>query len=118
MKEEDTQQLKDMLGLEVVGKNLCLTNQESAYALIKRMLEAEAKLKKITDLPPTLIGRWHHGNGCIVQGTVRIAMSDFDTQPSAAFLKEYWDWVCGTMNVVIDIHREHIDKRKNENELT
>lgn len=49
-------------------------------------------------IEPPLTGRWHHGNGVLVCGTVRVARADFDTNPSAAFEDEMLGWMCRVMN--------------------
>lgn len=61
-------------------------------------------------IPPNLplSGHWHHGNGAVVVGTVQVAREDFDTNPSEAFKKEFWDWVCSTMNAAVAKHLEAI----------
>jgi hypothetical protein len=45
-----------------------------------------------------LSGDWHHGNGVLVCGTVRIAREDFDTNPAESFKTEMFDWMCETLN--------------------
>jgi hypothetical protein len=45
-----------------------------------------------------LAGRWHHGNGVIVCGSLRIAREDFDTSPSEEVKAEILDWICDTLN--------------------
>ncbi|CAG9225672.1 hypothetical protein [Burkholderia vietnamiensis] len=45
-----------------------------------------------------LIGRWHHGNGVLVCGTIRVAVESFDTQPSQEFMDQMFDWICETLN--------------------
>lgn len=60
--------------------------------------EFKTKLNTITSLDPTLTGHWHHGDGVLICGTVRVAREDFDSAPPRTFKKEFWDWVCNTMN--------------------
>jgi NTP pyrophosphatase (non-canonical NTP hydrolase) len=74
-------------------------------AMLMEMRQLEDGLREITSIPPTLIGRWHHGNGVIVAGGTRIAREDFDSDPAAEFKKEFWDWVCNTMNSAIRLQR-------------
>ncbi|WP_431290438.1 hypothetical protein [Burkholderia cepacia] len=45
-----------------------------------------------------LIGRWHHGNGVLVCGSIRVAVESFDTQPSQEFMDQMFDWICETLN--------------------
>lgn len=52
---------------------------------------------------PPLTGHWHHGNGILVSGGVRIARADFDTNPSDEFAKPIFDWICQTLNKAIDV---------------
>lgn len=47
---------------------------------------------------PPLTGRWHHGNGALVCGTIRIAMADFDTNPPKQFQNEMFGWMCEVLN--------------------
>lgn len=51
---------------------------------------------------PVLIGRWHHGNGVLVCGTVRIASADFDTNPPKQFQNEMFDWMCEILNKAVE----------------
>lgn len=50
---------------------------------------------------PTLIGRWHHGNGALCSGSLRIAQADFDTQPPREFQSKVFDEICEAMNGII-----------------
>ena len=52
-----------------------------------------------------LSGKWHHGNGVLICGTLRIAREDFDVLPSSEFKKELFDWICEVLN------REHIQSK-------
>lgn len=45
-----------------------------------------------------LKGNWHHANGYVCCGTLRIFKADFDTNPSDDFKQELTDWVCETLN--------------------
>lgn len=49
-------------------------------------------------MKPPLTGRWHHGNGNLVCGTIRIAVEDIDTLPSEQVKTELFDWICHTLN--------------------
>lgn len=82
--------------------------------LINRLRVAEGKLKEFEELEhPPLTGRWHHGHGCVVSGTVRIAASDFDTEPSKEFQNQFWDWVCEAMNKLT--HFKDRQRKEEEN---
>jgi len=50
---------------------------------------------------PPLVGRWHHGNGVLVSGSIRIARWDCDTNPPQEFQNEVLDWACATLNAAI-----------------
>lgn len=50
---------------------------------------------------PPLIGQWHHGDGVLVCGTVRVATADFDTEPSEQFKAQMFDWMCEALNAPI-----------------
>jgi hypothetical protein len=45
-----------------------------------------------------LYGKWHHGNGVLVCGSVRVAVADFDSNPSDEVKKEIFDWICKSLN--------------------
>jgi hypothetical protein len=47
---------------------------------------------------PLGTNNWHHGNGVLVCGGVRIARADFDTNPSREFQENMFDWICQTLN--------------------
>lgn len=49
-------------------------------------------------MKPHLTSRWHHGNGVLVCGTIRIARADFDTNPSQQFQDDMFDWMCEVLN--------------------
>lgn len=48
--------------------------------------------------PPLGCNSWHHGNGVLVCGSIRIATADFDTNPSKEFQNQMFDWICTTLN--------------------
>lgn len=50
-----------------------------------------------TDAPP-LIGTWRYNNGYLCNGSLCIMRADFDTGPTAEWVKELTDWMCATMN--------------------
>lgn len=50
---------------------------------------------------PPLLGRWHHGEGYLVSGSIRIARWDCDTNPPDEFRDEVLDWVSNTLNAAI-----------------
>ncbi len=47
---------------------------------------------------PVLLGRWHHGEGNVCSGSMRLLRADFDTNPSEEFQRELLDWLCEVMN--------------------
>lgn len=47
---------------------------------------------------PVLLGRFHHGEGFLCSGSIRVMRADFDTNPSAEFQQQFFDWVCEVMN--------------------
>lgn len=50
---------------------------------------------------PPLPGRWHHGNGVLVSGTIRIARWDCDTNPPVEFRDRMMAWMCDTLNAAV-----------------
>jgi hypothetical protein len=55
---------------------------------------------------PPLTGRWHHGCGTIVSGTLRIAREDFEYNASDECRDEIFDWICATLNAAIAAAKE------------
>lgn len=49
-------------------------------------------------IKPPLAGRWHHGHGTLVCGTINVARADFDTNPTQQFQDELFTWACETLN--------------------
>lgn len=47
---------------------------------------------------PLLAGRWHHGGGFLVCGTIRVAKADFDTSPPQAVQETIFDEICEALN--------------------
>lgn len=47
---------------------------------------------------PPIKAHWHHGNGILVCGGVRIAREDFDTDPRSEYKKQIFDWMCDVLN--------------------
>ena len=56
---------------------------------------------------PPLSGRWHHGGGCLVSGTIRIAKWDCDTSPPVEFREDMLDWVCEALNAAVNLWEEN-----------
>ena len=64
---------------------------------------ANEKTAKVDSRPascsePPLGGRWHAGNGVLVNGTLRIAVASFDTDPPEDFQKEVFEWIAEKLN--------------------
>ena len=60
---------------------------------------------------PSLVGRWHHGNGALVCGTINVARADFDTNPTQQFQDELFTWACDTLNAgVAEYELERVAK--------
>lgn len=55
---------------------------------------------------PPLSGRWHHGNGVLVSGSIRIAQWACDTNPPAEFRERMLDWVCETLNRAVNDYEQ------------
>jgi hypothetical protein len=62
--------------------------------------QARAELRQDSNLAAErpLTGKWHHGNGFLVCGTLNIARADFDTSPSEKVKNEVFSWICDTLN--------------------
>lgn len=43
-------------------------------------------------------GRWHHGNGYLCMGTLRVARADFDTNPPEEFQTAFFEEMCAVLN--------------------
>lgn len=55
-------------------------------------------------LKPPTHGNWHHGNGVVVCGTIRVFSVDFDTTPSEEVKTKWLDWVCDVLNRETENH--------------
>lgn len=51
---------------------------------------------------PPLTGRWHHGQGYLVSGSIRISRWDCDTNPPVEFRDKLLDWMCETLNSAVN----------------
>lgn len=67
-------------------------------------------MHEILTIPQILGFDFHHDNGVLVCGTVRIAREDFDSGPSEEFRKTFWDWICRTMNTVAKLQNQVLAK--------
>lgn len=72
---------------------------------LRAALAAQAPSPVAPSEPP-LFGNWHHGEGILVSGTIRIARWDCDTNPPTAFRDKALDWVCATLNSAVTNYRE------------
>ena len=43
-------------------------------------------------------GGWHHGNGVLCVGSLRIAAESFDTNPDNEVKNEVFEYICETLN--------------------
>jgi hypothetical protein len=62
-------------------------------------------------IEPPLTGRWHHGNGALVCGTINVARADFDTNPTQQFQDDLFTWACNTLNEKIGEYDAERDAR-------
>ena len=103
--------------------NICATHADAKFLemaspknismLINRLRIAEGKLQAFEELEaPVLLGNWHHGHGCVVSGTVRIASSDFDTCPTKEFQNDFWDWTCKAMNKLLEFKKHQKEEEE------
>lgn len=81
------------------GENYFISNNDGSQATHVLLQAIPAKI----DNPP-LTGHWHHGNGVLVSGGIRIAREDFDTNPPEPFKKEVFDWICKVLNKEVDLY--------------
>jgi hypothetical protein len=56
---------------------------------------------------PPLIGRWHHGEGYLVSGTIRVSCWDCDNNPPVSFRDRLLDWMCDVLNAAVDTHERN-----------
>jgi len=59
---------------------------------------------------PTLLGRWHHGNGVLCCGTLRIASANFDTNPTKEIQNAVFQDICDTMNTRTEQYEMYKDR--------
>ncbi|ANN70883.1 hypothetical protein BAU08_05645 [Bordetella bronchialis] len=71
-------------------------NEEDAVEYVRVDAANPAQRDAPTDAP--LSGKWHHGNGILCCGSLRIAAIDIDTQPAEAVQAEILDWMCARLN--------------------
>lgn len=81
------------------GENLFATNEDGTKATQIKLQAVPVEVET-----PLLTGHWHHGNGVLVSGSIRIARADFDTNPPQTFQNEMFDWICKTLNKEIDLY--------------
>lgn len=60
-------------------------------------LESPAEAEAHAAFPP-LLGEWRANNGYLCNGTLRVARTDFDTDPSPKFRREVFEWIAKTLN--------------------
>ena len=53
---------------------------------------------------PPLVGRWHHGQGYLVSGSIRISRWDCDTNPPVEFRDQLLEWMCETLNGAVNAY--------------
>lgn len=71
---------------------------------------ANAETCRVQGVEPPLIGRWHHGQGHLVSGSIRISRWDCDTNPPVEFRDRLLDWMCATLNAAVnDYERRAFD---------
>jgi hypothetical protein len=84
--------------MDAEGGHTCAATPASApEALSDESRDFDAELA-LDDNGPPLLGRWHHGNGILVSGSIRIAQWDCDTSPPTEFRDRVLDWVCENLN--------------------
>lgn len=80
-------------------EELAINFAQRVDAMMEEQLEGlkEAALEKLTEQPP-LLGNWHHGNGEICNGSLRVATASIDTNPTDSVRDEILEWMCNTLN--------------------
>jgi hypothetical protein len=73
--------------------------RQFAHDLVRRYAAPQPSPAGATE--PPLTGRWHHGNGALVSGGVRIAAWDCDNNPPTEFRERMLDWMCATLNAAV-----------------
>lgn len=74
------------------------TQLQSARVLADK---AQSLIDAVTPLYEAgLYSRFHHGNGFMCAGTLRVLRADFDTQPRQEFQDAFFNQVCGSMNAL------------------
>jgi hypothetical protein len=58
---------------------------------------------------PPLFGHWHHGQGYLVSGTIRISRWDCDTNPPVEFRNGLLDWMCEVLNAAVNEYQQRRD---------
>ena len=78
-----------------------------AAAKASQPVQPEQPATSVAASEPPLSGRWHHGQGCLVSGTIRIAKWDCDTNPPVEFREDMLDWVCEALNAAVNLWEEN-----------
>lgn len=58
----------------------------------------------VTHTKPPLTGRWHHGQGYLVSGSIRISSWDCDTNPPIEFRDQMMTWICEALNQAVEAY--------------
>jgi hypothetical protein len=103
---------EDDLDLEIGRLNAVLTGLRAGAGADA---DADADARGLPDRPthplpvspvevassPPLLGRWHHGQGFLVSGTIRIAHWDCETNPPTEFQDQALQWICDSLNAAV-----------------
>ncbi|WP_371436231.1 hypothetical protein [Polaromonas sp.] len=60
--------------------------------------------RAVTLTKPPLTGRWHHGQGYLVSGSIRISRWDCDTNPPIEFRDQMMTWICEALNQAVEAY--------------
>jgi hypothetical protein len=68
----------------------------------------ESQAEKLAERAP-LTGKWHHGNGELCNGSLRIATASIDTNPTDSVRDEILEWICNTLNAHLNDNKSNSD---------
>lgn len=103
------QELQDLKGNELNSLRIKLSNsmlqaqtlRKKVISLLnsqRQIIEASENFELALKSSKPLSGEWRHSNGYICCGTLRVLITDIDTNPSKEFVDTLLDWICKTLN--------------------
>jgi hypothetical protein len=88
--------------LEWVDEQISVTSDNGGIAMLESLRNLIQSGSLSSSSPPAhggiLSGRWHHGNGYLCLGTIRVARASFDTITDLSKQDEFFQAMCDALN--------------------